>query len=230
MGNGLVARAFQPLLEQHNNLLLFASGVSNSSETDESEYRREELLLETCIRQFHDKKLIYFSTISVMDPFMQNNPYMKFKLKIEAKINASVRDFLLIRAPNLVGHGGNPNTLLNYFMNPDNPKLVLWKNTERNFLSVHDFARLALQYVKACSQKDNIYIVHPCSYTPVEILETIEQFTGKKLNFEVLNIGTKYIPRPDSVLLNYISTLDIVVENYLDYLLNRYYPKNCKPA
>ena len=66
IGNGLLAQAFS---EYNNNdeILIFASGVSNSLEEKESEFDREAKLLKSVITNYPDKTMVYFSTCSVYD-------------------------------------------------------------------------------------------------------------------------------------------------------------------
>jgi hypothetical protein len=56
IGNGAIAKSFMGL--NHNDLCVFASGVSNSKEENKESYDREFDLLEKTIRENNDKKLL----------------------------------------------------------------------------------------------------------------------------------------------------------------------------
>ena len=58
VGNGSIAS----VLEDRDDLVFFASGVSNSSCTDEKEYERELNLLKTIPT---DKHIVYFSNLGI---------------------------------------------------------------------------------------------------------------------------------------------------------------------
>ena len=58
VGDGLIANKLKFI--DSEDIIIFASGVSNSNENNESEFERERELLSTFIG--YDKKLIYFSS------------------------------------------------------------------------------------------------------------------------------------------------------------------------
>ena len=66
IGNGLLAKSFSNFLDD-DSILIFASGVSNSSETRISEFEREYDLLNEKLSKFNSARLIYFSTLSIFD-------------------------------------------------------------------------------------------------------------------------------------------------------------------
>ncbi|MFN5841955.1 MAG: hypothetical protein ACK45G_01855, partial [Bacteroidota bacterium] len=65
VGSGLLANAFSSF-RSVDDMVIFASGVSNSTSTDRNQYDREVELLRKYINR--QAKLIYFSTVSVFDP------------------------------------------------------------------------------------------------------------------------------------------------------------------
>jgi nucleoside-diphosphate-sugar epimerase len=226
IGNGIIARAFNQL-NIPDNILVFASGVSNSSETNPSEFDREIKLLETVINDHPEKKIIYFSTISVMDPDSSKKPYIKHKLEIENIISAQ-KNYLILRSPNIVGKGGNPNTLINYLINSINrkDKIVLWKNTERSFLGVDDFVLIAAELL---DQFDNkiINLFHPVSYSAYDIYKIVANFLNKETVLEMEERGRKYLPEIDSELVKVFQRLSVNLSvDYLNDLLLKYYKNN----
>ncbi|AZA87213.1 hypothetical protein EG349_10640 [Chryseobacterium shandongense] len=84
IGNGIMANALQPYDKE--DVIFFASGVSNSLEKEASEFDRETTLLKSVISRNPDKKLIYFSTCSIYDPTKSESPYVIHKLKVEKLI------------------------------------------------------------------------------------------------------------------------------------------------
>lgn len=106
IGHGDIASA----LPQRDDLLFFASGVSNSQEKRESEYRREMNLLLKQDRQAH---IVYFSSLAV---FYGKNRYVKHKREIESLIKQEFPRYTIVRIGNITW-GTNPHTLINYLRN-----------------------------------------------------------------------------------------------------------------
>ena len=114
VGKGLIASLF--MQENHEDILIFASGVSNSSETRAEEFLREKNLLERTIANNPDKLCVYFSTCSIYDSSKNNSPYVLHKLKMEEFVKENASKYLILRVSNAVGKGGNPNLLMNYLI------------------------------------------------------------------------------------------------------------------
>jgi len=103
IGHGDVASA----LVDRGDLLFFASGVSNSRETRESEYKRELDLLDD---QFNtNKRIVYFGSLSV---FYSETRYTEHKLLMEWNVRRYFPRYTIIRLGN-IAWGKNPNTIIN---------------------------------------------------------------------------------------------------------------------
>ena len=59
IGKGLIAKRFYSY-ESDSDILIFASGVSNSKNRDEALFARELELLQNTINTYPDKVLVYF--------------------------------------------------------------------------------------------------------------------------------------------------------------------------
>jgi len=91
-----------------SDLLFFASGVSNSQETRESEYQREvDLLLE----QPRDAHIVYFGSLAV---FYSDTRYTTHKRYMEALVEQEFPTHTIFRIGN-IEFGSNPNTIVNFF-------------------------------------------------------------------------------------------------------------------
>ena len=104
IGHGDIASA----LSNRKDRLYFASGVSNSSEIRESEYRREINLLLKQNRKLH---IVYFSSLAVL---YGSNRYVSHKREIESLIKQEFPRYAIMRLGNITW-GTNPHTLINYF-------------------------------------------------------------------------------------------------------------------
>jgi hypothetical protein len=100
------------ILNDREGAIFFASGVSKSTETKESEFKREIELLD---KQDKTKCLFYFSTIA-LDDLSKNSEYHNHKRKMESLIKSNFKNYNIIRIGNITW-GSNPNTFINYIKN-----------------------------------------------------------------------------------------------------------------
>ncbi len=103
IGNGDIAS----VLVDRPDLSFFASGVSNSQETDEGEYKRE---LDLLLKQPRDAHIVYFSSLGV---FTGSSRYLIHKRFMEAVVEREFPAHTIIRLGNITW-GSNPHTLINY--------------------------------------------------------------------------------------------------------------------
>lgn len=107
IGNGDIARAIPPDL--HPEWIWFASGVSDSGETRESEFNREIKLL---LRQDKLGPLIYFSTMAIYNDDQMASRYVIHKQLMETIVRREFDTWAIIRIGNITW-GSNPLTLIN---------------------------------------------------------------------------------------------------------------------
>tara|TARA_R110000868_G_C10911986_1_gene765031 strand:- start:1096 stop:1581 length:486 start_codon:yes stop_codon:yes gene_type:complete len=100
------------VLNDRNGAIFFASGVSNSNETKESEFMREIELLD---KQDKTKCIFYFSSITV-DDMSKNSRYLQHKRSMELLVKSNFENYNIIRIGNITW-GSNPNTFINYIKN-----------------------------------------------------------------------------------------------------------------
>ena len=101
------------ILNDREGAIFFASGVSKSTETSESEFWREIELLD---KQDKTKCLFYFSSITLDDMSKIGNQYLTHKRRMELFIKSNFENYNIIRIGNITW-GNNPNTFLNYIKN-----------------------------------------------------------------------------------------------------------------
>lgn len=104
VGHGDIAS----VLPNKKNRLFFASGVSNSLEKRESQYRREKKLL---LEQNRKQHIVYFSSLAVL---YGNNRYVQHKREIEELIKQEFPRYTILRIGN-ISWGTNPHTIINFF-------------------------------------------------------------------------------------------------------------------
>lgn len=192
IGNGLLAKAFLPFYADNPEILVFASGVSNSREQRETEFAREKKMLQEACAQ--GKELIYFSTCSVHDPELSNSPYVMHKLAME-EIVAQLPHFAIFRLPQVVGHTSNPHTLTNYLHHQiqTGQQFHIWRNARRNLIDVDDVAKIAVWLINHHDADDIITnIACPFSIAIPDLVKVFEQVMGMPAQCDVVEAGGKY--------------------------------------
>jgi nucleoside-diphosphate-sugar epimerase len=184
IGNGAIAKSFMGL--NHNDLCVFASGVSNSKEENKESYDREFDLLEKTIRENNDKKIIYFSTSSVDTKPVSS--YIKHKIRLEHYIEFNCKDFLILRLPNIVSGSENKHQLIGYFydclINGKPIKIV--SHYERNLIDVCDIPKIVDLLLKTPIKKITVGFLN--QLTIKEIVLILEEITNKSF-IDIEEIG-----------------------------------------
>jgi nucleoside-diphosphate-sugar epimerase len=182
IGNGLVANAFAEF-RPNENIVIFASGVSNSKETDSGAFEREINLLNDHINRHGEKKWVYFSTCSITDTSLADSKYIGHKLEVERIIQSRLRDYVIFRVSNAVGQTSNPYTVMNYLVNciSNGEEFRLWESASRNFIDIDDVVKIVSFAVRKNIFKNEIVnVANPHNISVVKLVDLIEKFLGKK--------------------------------------------------
>lgn len=144
-GNGLIAKSFFRT-EFDRKVVIFSSGVSNSSETRASEFLRESLLLEKSIIENKDIEFIYFSSTSVI--LGANTAYSNHKARMERLVSSSHNNFYIFRLPQVVGLSDN-NTLVSSIVRSSvcDGVVAVRSKAVRNLIAVDDISRIVRIFV-----------------------------------------------------------------------------------
>ncbi|KMQ66266.1 hypothetical protein ACM46_01580 [Chryseobacterium angstadtii] len=219
IGNGIIANAVKSY--DTNDVVFFASGVSNSLETRPSEFERELSLLKTVMKEHQEKKLIYFSTLSIHDQSKQDSPYVLHKKTIEEYIKNNTENFLILRIGNIVGKGGNPNTLFNFLTSRinENNTFTLHLKARRLLLDIEDISKFLGSH-RMNPENKTINLAFPYYYDLKEIVKGIEKRTGKKAYFSETDEGDFYRVDFDEDIEKFFS--GIHPQDYLETLTQKY--------
>jgi nucleoside-diphosphate-sugar epimerase len=141
IGNGLIASAFKNY-EKYDDIIIFASGVSNSHETYSAAFLREKILLERTLRKNKDRLIVYFSSAGMFDE--TKNLYLMHKYAMEHIIMDSGNHYIILRLPQVIGDGGNPNTLVNFIVNKIKKDEIIdvYENAYRSIVDVEHIERI----------------------------------------------------------------------------------------
>lgn len=183
VGNGLLASKFRSC-NLPEDIIVIASGVSDSSEFRQSKFDREKELVLNYAEQ--GRVLIYFSSCSVELPEKMWTPYIRHKNSMESLI-INNKLGLVYRLPNVVGFGGNDKTMFNFLCSSirNEKEIIVRKNAKRSLIDVDDVVKLVKYLVTLSMSKkeltyDIVRVVLPVQYSVIEIIKTIENHYGKK--------------------------------------------------
>ena len=223
IGNGLIASLFTECDQE--NIIFFASGVSNSLETQKEEFLREENLIKKTITENPNKVFIYFSTCSIYDSSKAESQYVLHKLKMEQIIIQICPQYLILRLSNAVGNGGNPNLLMNYLVRSvkNNEIINVHTKATRNLIDVEDIKNITNQLIDKQYFNKIINIAYPENYTIIEILEIMEKFYQTKLYLNLVKSGSGYGIDTHDVESYFIQHALTNKETYLHKILEKYY-------
>jgi len=223
IGNGLIANTFRE--NDQNNVVFFASGVSNSLETDENQFLREENLIRKTIAENPEKLFVYFSTCSIYDSSKNGSKYVNHKLNMEHLVSTECKKYLIARASNAVGKGGNPHTLINFLIKSirENHPVKVHIDATRNLIDVEDVREIILELMKKDRLNRIVNVAYLSDYPVIQIVAIVERFLGKNANVELVKAGQGYsidIPEVE----NYFREKNLQdKENYLKNMLEKYY-------
>lgn len=223
IGNGLIAQSMKSI--DSENILFYASGVSNSLETAESEFLREKNLAEKSIAENPDKTFIYFSTCSIYDSSKNNSPYVLHKLKMEQIIANSCKKYFILRISNAVGKGGNSNLLLNYLVRniKDHSKITVHTKATRNLIDVTDITKITQKIIEKFDPNQIVNIAYLQNYNIIEITEKISEVLITEPILQLLHEGSGY-QIDISKIESYFKENKLTDKNqYLHNLITKYY-------
>ncbi len=225
IGNGMIGKAFKALLNPPENCIIFASGVSDSTCTDNDEFKKEELLIRTALNTAQNNTTcIYFGTCSVYDPDRKDTPYVLHKKRME-EIILSVEDGIVFRLPQIAGNNAPPNTILSKIRSAaySGEQFEIWRFAERNILDVIDARDIVINLIKDnLPKKKCINVANRSSYSMVEIIDTFERVLKKEINKVYKMKGGSYSIDICDIEAS-LNDLNIDFNHYLERIICKYY-------
>lgn len=222
VGSGLVARAFAQRYAEDDSTVIFASGVSNSNETDPTAFARERHMLSGHLA--HGKRrLVYFGSCNVVN-VKEHSAYFQHKREMESLVIGSGHGTVL-RLPQVVGRTLNPNTLTNFLRDCilQERQLTLWTGAQRNLIDIDDVAAIAAHLLDGGSPPPVVAIASPWSLPMPRIVDLFEQVLGRRAHRALVDRGEAMMI--DSTLSEQVAR-DIGVDFGPDYplrVIQKYY-------
>ena len=223
VGNGLMAKAFTKYKED-DSIVIFASGVSNSSQTSMNEFDREKALLLKYLSQ--KSKLVYFSTCSLSDKSISDTQYILHKHRIEELIQRNQDSYIIFRLPIIVGKSKNPNTLTNFFYNSimNSHAFQTYANSCRYLMDIEDAAKIISRILeKNYFNSEIVNITFNNRIKVTELVEIFEKLLGVQARHELVNKGSCY-EVDNSKVKEVMEQMNLYIdENYNYNLIQKYY-------
>ena len=223
IGNGLIANLFRE--NDRENVVFFASGVSNSLETDKSAFLREENLIRKTIKENPNKIFIYFSTCSIYDSSKNGSSYVNHKLKMEQIVEELADQYLILRVSNAVGKGGNPNLLMNYLVNAFHQEKEITVHTlaTRNLIDADDVKNITLKFINENSFNKIINVAYLENFSTIQILEILEKHFNKTAKTYLVKSGQSYLISIPEAEAYFAENKLTEKKEYLLRIIKRYY-------
>ena len=224
IGNGLLAKAYAPYFADNKEVLVFASGVSNSRETDPQEFARERRMLEKALDQ--KQKLVYFSSCSIADPDQANAPYVLHKQAQEALIADRCASYVIYRLPQVVGRIDNPHTLTNYLYQTiaSGDMFHVWTKARRNLIDVDDVAAIGARLLERGDADNRVTnIACPFSIAILDLVRIFESVMDRRAYFDLIESGGSY-DIDVALAMSAAAEAGVVIDdNYINQLIRKYY-------
>jgi len=224
IGKGMIAKAFSSY-SNNKEVIIFASGVSNSLQNDEKEFQREKNLLLKSIKDNINCTFVYFGTCSVDDPELFSSSYVKHKKEMERIIEEKCTRYFIFRLSQVVGKSNSP-TLINFIVDKIKNKepFTIWKNSTRNLIDVDDVFTIADYLIE-----NNLFInevtniAAPTSLSIFKIVNIVETLLDIKACYTIEERGGSY--NIDTIkTLPILKNMDIYFNDKYPYLvIEKYY-------
>ena len=206
IGSGFIAKSFKGYNNffKKNKCILYAAGVSNSKSNNLTLFKKDFSRLKKIITVSNNSKLIYISSCSIKDPLRKNSIYLKTKIQNEIFIKKNIKNYLIIRLPEIIGKNKNKNTLVNFFYYKilNNKIFNLYAQTKRNFIHIDDIISILIEIVSKKITNKTINIASSKMTKAETIVKIFEKLLNKrskiiykKKKFINYNINIKHIKK-----------------------------------
>ena len=224
IGNGLIAKSFLKKYDK-DDIVIFASGVSNSKEDNPKNFKREKDLLLNTLETHQEIKFIYFSTVLIG---YKHNQYYSHKKEMENLIRLHAKDYIIFRVPQLIGNCGNSNNLINYLVDKikAGKSFEVYDNLRRAVVDIEDL----VNFVMYCKNKitcETLYVggVEPLSVVDLsKIIQYIFNVNDGSLKMKIkdTNEDDGWTSLTSPIFKDYLSDFGIESEGYTQKIIEKY--------
>lgn len=228
IGDGQLAEVFHSYKDDEN-VVIFASGVSNSNCIEQKEFNRERKLLESTLKDNSDKKFVYFSSCALSAENYPKNLYYDHKLQMEALIKKFSDKYFIFRLPQLFGSLKSHNTIINYIYHSikNDQEFKIYSDAYRYVVEIKDVKKFVDSYLIDGCLCSTIDVSNPYRYKVLDIVETFENLMNKKANVVIVRKQDKYI-LDFRKLYSFIEQSNIDIKFGENYLKDKLRERICK--
>ena len=220
----MIAKAFAAVAAR-KDLVIFASGVSDSLERSAVAFDRERELLERTRAAHAQALLVYFGTCSVDDPDRRDTPYVRHKLAMEAVLAGSGRPWMVVRLPLALGPEHRSPTLANFLHDRimRGEHYEVWSRSTRYPLDVEDAVRISERFIADRALWNRPINVALRAFPVLDFVRILEAITGKRAKYTLVEKGAHYAVRcPELTRISDELGLD-TSRHYLERVLRKYF-------
>jgi len=188
-----------------DGVVVFASGVSDSTLKDRQEYERECQVLDQVISDCRqrDKTLVYFSSGGTVygkrdderkedAPLFPETMYGRHKVRCESVIISSGVRHLIARLPTVVGQTKSKTQLIPVLIKQAmEGHVTLLKDAERDIIGIADVAGIIVAILKKLRKNEIINIASGISVPVSDIFSEIQNNLGVKPTIKIISGGDK---------------------------------------
>jgi nucleoside-diphosphate-sugar epimerase len=223
VGSGLISKHMVNL-NTYSDCLIIGAGVSNSSETRASEFKREAELIETVINASPALRVVYFSTCSVSQAY--KTPYIDHKLAMEDIVSSLAGEWCIYRLPQVVGVVRNM-TLISYFVRSvlHRVPMTIQANAYRYLIDIDDVVRVCGLLLSSEKGVNTIQSIAPSN--PVSVVEIVKYICfqlGKPAEYKLDDSGESYEIELRTLIDSIGERDKIFAESYWCEVLDKYVP------
>jgi len=184
IGNGQLAHAFYDFKE--SEVIIFASGVSNSNSINKNDFLRERDLLISILTTYRDRVIVYFSSCALSSEGYTMNAYYQHKLAMEALIHSHSTQYYIFRIPQLFGDLKAHSTLINFFYYAikDETPFIIYNEAYRYVIDIEDVRYLVEKYLEYHASGVVVDLANSYKYSVKEIIHILEGIMNKKGNYK----------------------------------------------
>lgn len=221
IGKGLIAEAFKKEEGLYKNYIIFASGVSNSSENNLDNFKREKDLVIKTIQENPNLTFVYFSSVLVG---VIDNGYYNHKFDIENTIKEEAKNYIIFRIPQVVGKTGNKNNLINFITDlvRNNQSVICYRNVYRSLLDIDDLTNI-VSY--CCDVNNKTIFISGIQKVPVWYIADEIGFNLKKdaiIDYVDSPFENNWHEENSDIVKQAIKAFDIKANRYTDNLIKKY--------
>ena len=222
IGNGLLAKGFINSNINHDDFIIFCSGVSNSKEMNYDNFNREKELVIKTITENKNLKFIYFSSILTG---VSNNNYYNHKIDVENLIKKESNNYIIFRVPQIIGSIGNKSNLFNFLKESilNDEEINIFENVKRALLDIDDL----IDIVNYCKDKVNSEIINISYIEKISVLELVGIISNYLNKIpKIKTIFNKTVDNWDiknsEIIYQYISDINIKTNGYTNKIVKKY--------